>query len=606
MDKKLLNYLKSYSQEPAQTDRLLVSAFITLNRLKVVQNRLLLEYFIKEGDKDHAALNEFLEHKGLVTLEELIEAFEFVISPADKIVTGAVYTPELIRRYIIKNVLKCADIKVTICDPACGCGGFLLSAAEEVKKRTNQPYKEIFEKNLYGLDIHGYSTTRSKLLLSLLALQAGEDEADIAFNFFVGNALNFKWQDRIRGFHGFSVLVGNPPYVASRNIDGESKELLPSWSVCATGHPDLYIPFFQIGMEWLRQGGVLGYITMNTFFKSLNGRALRDYFQNASFGIKILDFGSLQVFHSKSTYTCICIINKAQGTGILYKKVEELSFLHRGLNGFEAIPYLKLHAEKGWNLQRAETISAIEATGTPFSELFQTRNGIATLMNDVYIFNPVKEDARYYYLQKGECEYRIERSVCKEVVNTNRLSQVIKEKIIFPYVYKKGERVPVPMDENLFKSKYPSAYAYLEHHKKVLATRDKGGGAKYQPWFAFGRNQCLDKFKYKLFFPHITSGTPHFVLNDDEDLLFVNGLAAVSDKKSDLMFLQRLLSTKLFWFYVAHTSKPYGSGFYSLSKNYIKNFGVFGFTESEKHFIIGERNQKKVNAFIESRYKIEY
>lgn len=611
MDKKILNYLKTYSPRPEQTDRLLVSCFLASNKLEVVHSKLLKRYCIKEKDPDYLQLTAFLQMEGPRTLEELIEAFEFVISPKDKVITGAVYTPDIIRTYIIENVLRPVDAQAMICDPACGCGGFLLSAAKSLKIKFNRTYKEIFEQNLFGLDIHDYSTTRSKLLLSLLALQSGEDEIQVDFKLFVGNTLNFKWNDYIRGFVGFSVIVGNPPYVASRNIDSESKKLLSLWSVCTSGHPDLYIPFFQIGMEWLREGGILGYITMNTFFKSLNGKALRGYFQEKSFPMRIIDFGSLQVFRSKSTYTCICIITKAIGQNVQYRKVESLDLLTHGLNGFDAIPYQNLVAEKGWNLQRVDIITAIEATGKPFSGLFQTRNGIATLMNELYIFNPSREDGRYYYLEYGKWEYPIEKGICKEVVNTNRLTQLntikdIKEKIIFPYRYKRGKRVPEPITESFFKRRYPSAYRYLKEYKDDLARRDKGGGVDYNPWFAYGRNQCLDKFRYKLFFPHITAGTPNFVLNNDPNLLFVNGLAAVSENRDDLLFLQKLLSTKLFWFYVSHTSKSYGSGFYSLSKNYIRNFGVYEFSREEKEYIINETNPRRLNAYVELMYGIMY
>ncbi len=74
------------------------------------------------------------------------------------------------------------------------------------------------------------------------------------------------------------------------------------------GHPDLYIPFFEIGLTLLKEKGMLGFITMNTFFKSVNGRALRGYFQSKNYDLKIVDFGSTQVFQSKPTYTCVCLI----------------------------------------------------------------------------------------------------------------------------------------------------------------------------------------------------------------------------------------------------------------------------------------------------------
>ena len=49
--------------------------------------------------------------------------------------------------------------------------------------------------------------------------------------------------------------------------------------------------------------------------------------------------------------------------------------------------------------------------------------------------------------------------------------------------------------------------------------RDKEKG-NYENWFAYGRNQSLEKMRNKLFFPHITPDIPNFVINTDEELLF--------------------------------------------------------------------------------------
>ena len=146
-------------------------------------------------------------------------------------------------------------------DISCGCGGFLIDAAKNINELTGKDYCQIIEENIWGLDIADYSIQRSKLALSLLALSVGEDR-NIKFNLFVGNALTFQWKN-----DGFDIIVGNPPYVCSRNIDTANRNLLGSWEVTSTGHPDLYIPFFQIALENLKPGGTLGYITVNTFFK---------------------------------------------------------------------------------------------------------------------------------------------------------------------------------------------------------------------------------------------------------------------------------------------------------------------------------------------------
>src|SRR5690606_9606478 len=130
---------------------------------------------------------------------------------------------------------------------------------------------------------------------SLAAIVEGEDEEKFDFNIHIGNALDFSWNENVESFKGFDAVIGNPPYVCSRNIDEESRDLVMNWAVSKSGHPDLYIPFFEIGISNLRPGGILGFITMNTFFKSVNGRALREYFQQQKLRMEIIDFGAFQV-----------------------------------------------------------------------------------------------------------------------------------------------------------------------------------------------------------------------------------------------------------------------------------------------------------------------
>src|SRR5690606_16769761 len=115
--------------------------------------------------------------------------------PKEKVVTGAVYTPQLIRDFIVNySLTENTNLKnFTVCDPACGCAGFLFTAAKKIKAITKSTYKEIFKNNIFGLDIQAYSVERSKLLLSLLALLEDEDEVEFVFNIYCGNALNFNW-----------------------------------------------------------------------------------------------------------------------------------------------------------------------------------------------------------------------------------------------------------------------------------------------------------------------------------------------------------------------------------------------------------------------------
>ncbi|AEE51087.1 HsdM family class I SAM-dependent methyltransferase [Haliscomenobacter hydrossis] len=604
MNNAIFTYLKSYSTDPFKVDRLIISAFLYSLDLQNTGNQFLQQYIIQKEDDDNQNLKEFLSIHLFTEIEELIRVFEFVISPEDKILTGAIYTPKNIRDYIFEQCFEHTDDlnNVKICDPACGCGGFLYTAAKTIHDQTGKSYQTIFVDNIYGLDVQMYAINRSKLLLTLLGLTEGEN-ADFEFNLDLGNALNFKWAGHYPNFQGFDIVVGNPPYVCSRNIDDESKELIFDWKVSESGHPDLYIPFFQIGIENLRPQGVLGFITMNTFFKSVNGRALRQYFEDQALALKILDFGGNQVFQNKSTYTCICIIRKCESQTVEYAQGNEESLTENV--PFQRISYKRLNHKNGWNLQQNDLLNRIEEAGPAFGDLYRTRNGIATLMNHIYIFDGAREDEEFYYLQNG-AEYPIEKGICKEIINPNKFTQAkcideLRQKAIFPYEFD-AEGAARLISQEDFKDRYPCAYRYMEAKKDVLAKRDKGKG-KYENWYAYGRNQSLEKYSNKLFFPHITPHIPHYTISQEEDLLFYNGIAVVSEDEKELHFLKKLMSSDLFWFYVVNSSKPYGSGFFSLSRNYIKNFGIAEFAEDEKREFI-ESNQDQANEILADKYKV--
>ena len=361
--KNIFRYLKSYSTQPFEVDRLIVSAFLKINQLQVLENQYLLEYLI-EGNliDEQTNLNDFVgiinTEIAVFDIEKLIELFEFVISPSDRIVNGAIYTPSDIREYIISQSFRKVGnqlLNAKIADISCGCSGFLYSAAKEIKKRTGNSYQTIFQNQIFGLDIQEYAVTRSKLLLSLLALSEGEDTEQFHFNIYQGDTLTFKWQDLYNDFQGFEIIVGNPPYVSARNLDIEAKENVKLWEVCSTGNPDLYMPFFQIGYENLAPNGILGYITMNTFFKSLNGRALRKYFEDNRIAIRIIDFGTHQIFKSKSTYTCICFLENTEQNFVEYYKSESKE-LPTNRNLYDKVNFRNLDAQKGWNLNNNEII----------------------------------------------------------------------------------------------------------------------------------------------------------------------------------------------------------------------------------------------------------
>lgn len=524
------------------------------------------------------------------------------------------YTPGFLKEFIVKHSIDGLEKPIAnlqIADISCGCGAFLFTAANKLHNEYQIPFAALLRNNLFGLDISPVSTTRARILLSLLALSNGEDEEDFLCNIYTGNALSFDWKSSnaaVAANRGFDVIVGNPPYVRAKNLDEESKILLPKWKVSQSGNPDLYITFFEIGLQSLNEHGRLGYITVNSFFKSVNARNLREYFKAKQASISIIDFGHEKLFTGKSAYTCICLINPGQSDSIKFKREKSISLVSTGLAGFSTIPYGTLDAQKGWLLSNdaiIQNINKIENAGTPLGNAYKIKNGIATLSNSIFIFKPIGETKYDFILSINGTKYPIEKAICRDIIKPNILKTEgdiprLKEQVIYPYT--NGISPLTIMKEDYLAKKFPFTYRYLLDHKDLLAERDKGEG-DYSAWYAFGRTQALNDKGYKLMFPYMAK-EPHFVVSDQKDLMIYCGYAIFHESLTELKILKRILESSVFKFYMAHTSKPYSAGYFSYAKNYVKGFGVIDLNDKEKHFLSNGATKKEIDEFLIKKYQL--
>lgn len=84
---------------------------------------------------------------------------------------------------------------------------------------------------------------------------------------------------------------------------------------------------------------------MNTFFKSLNGRALRRYFEDNRIAIRIIDFGTHQIFKSKKhLYMYLFLENTEQNFVEYYKSVSKK--LPNNRNLYSRVNFRNLDAKK--------------------------------------------------------------------------------------------------------------------------------------------------------------------------------------------------------------------------------------------------------------------
>ena len=232
----------------------LIELFLEENNIKIKNNQLIKDY-IQNTENTKKIKEYFKKIDNNISLKLIERVFELLIPIEDRETNGAFYTPSFIIKYIVNNTITKNQ---TVCDPSCGCGGFLLEATRKLKELTNKSIKEIIENNIFGCDILDYSIRRTKILLSLLMLEYGEDENNIKFNLINKDSLLINWSEFFpnnvpgKGLFkfntkelGFDAIIGNPPYLRIQDLDENTKSnILKQWNHLHKGNFNIYFAFF--------------------------------------------------------------------------------------------------------------------------------------------------------------------------------------------------------------------------------------------------------------------------------------------------------------------------------------------------------------------------
>lgn len=108
---------RNIPQDSFLINRIFVSLYIEYNKIDKY-NHFIGKYVISENDKDYSELIKvlsFLKSQDVeeIRLEDMINLFEFVISPSDRIVTGAIYTPKIFEIIYLGDVWILSIVYVT-------------------------------------------------------------------------------------------------------------------------------------------------------------------------------------------------------------------------------------------------------------------------------------------------------------------------------------------------------------------------------------------------------------------------------------------------------------------------------------------------------------
>ena len=132
---------------------------------------------------------------------------------------------------------------------------------------------------------------------------------------------------------GFDVVIGNPPYISAidlkKSLGSENYKHLKSLFQTSKGTVDMYIYFFEKGLNLLCNNGVLSFITPNKYLSANYGKALRAYLMSNAKITTVLDVSRNNIFDA-DTYPVVTILCKSSNaTAYEFKTVDKHKVEHK-------------------------------------------------------------------------------------------------------------------------------------------------------------------------------------------------------------------------------------------------------------------------------------
>ena len=116
--------------------------------------------------------------------------------------------------------------------------------------------------------------------------------------------------------NGFDIVLGNPPYQSAiEHKKGKGEEYRNSVKQrfgATTGTWDLFVPFFEAGIGFLKSNGILSFISPNKYLSATYGIGLRKFIIETCRILSLTDVSHLPVFDSASVYPVISVFKKGR------------------------------------------------------------------------------------------------------------------------------------------------------------------------------------------------------------------------------------------------------------------------------------------------------
>lgn len=363
-----------------------------------------------------------------------------------------------------------------IIDNSCGDGAFL----KEIVRRYCKAYKEygtthsnaelIYQLSTYihGIEIDKELYRQSINNLNNLIHDYGIEE-NLVWDINCADALI---PDNIEQYIGkMDYVVGNPPYCNVHDF-GDKYDIIKSFSFAQGGMTDLYLVFFELGINLLNNTGKLIYISASSWTTSLAGKPFRKYLKDNNILSDIVTLGHERVFKNATTFTIITELDKNKleedkGNVSLYRynpETKDIDYIaNRPLSVFTVGGCFYFNDD-------IETINLIkEIEKKEFKKVVIVKNGFATLKDKLFVIDediPI-HDKKYWL---------------NDLIPVIKASTGEYKWMVFPYDIKNNLK-PLKFEE------------LSEHTQEFLNKRIGEFNIKKEgEWWLYGRTQAIKDY----------------------------------------------------------------------------------------------------------------
>lgn len=370
---------------------------------------------------------------------------------------------------------------------------------------------------------------------------------------------------------GFDVVLGNPPYVSLQRMKGSEIYANKGFKTYSKSS-DIYCLFYEKGVQILRDGGSLTYITSNSWIRTKYGELIRSFFQENVDPLQLINFEDAQVFESAIVESNILILEKKHfGNKLNACNVQKDFVNYSSLGDYleKKGVILKKLDKNGWIIGDEQTLNLkikIEDNSDNIKNLgYYIVRGFTTGCNNAFYINKSKRSDLLNEDKKSS-------DLIKPILRGRDLK---KWRINFQETYS------IIMRKGIDIGKYPSLKNHLEKFKEPL--EKKTGNAKWYEFQANPSQEIINSFsKDKIIWGELSDNAKFAY---DTHGFFLDATVFLMIGK-DLKYILPIFNSRLGQWYFEQISTSSGMGTNRWKKYKIEQFPIKKISkEKQKPFI---------------------